>query len=137
MNHINPIHILTLLVVVIFLFAVKLGQTKDELALSKQSYNETLEMVTKIKGFKNIYDAKDTVKKGLDRVLKQPSLASANFEQKMTNNSITITTASIDKAALDSLMSKILNGAYNINMLEIKKLSDEKATVSMEIKWQK
>ena len=135
MNQINPIHILVILIVVVFLFFVKLGQVKNELQVAQNSYNETLEMVTKIKGLKTIYSAKEQTKKALQRVLRQPSLSHANIEKKETNYNIVITSRSIDKKALDSLMSKVLNGVYKINLIDIRRVSNEKASLKLEIKW--
>jgi len=37
--------------------------------------------------------------------------------------------------SLNFLMSKVLNGTYDISELKIKRLSDEKASFIMEIKW--
>lgn len=135
MNHINPIHILALLAVVIFLLFVKLGQAKDELQIAQDSYNETAELVMKIKGLKGIYDAKMQTKKALERILRQSSLAGANIQKKTTSRNIVLTAESIDKRALDSLMSKILNGTYRINLIDIRRLSNEKASLKLEIKW--
>lgn len=135
MNNINPIHILTFLVVVIFLLFVKLSQTRDELSISKQQYDKTLEVVTKIESLQAIYNNKEETKKALQRVLRQSSLASSKIETKETRNNIIITSESMDKKALDSLMSKILNGVYAIDLVEIRRLSSEKVSLKLEIKW--
>ena len=135
MNQINPIHIVALLVVLVFLLFVKLGQAKDALQAAQNSYSETSELVTKINGLKGVYDAKAQTKKALKRILRQPSLVNAHIEQKTTHHNTVLSTNSIDKKALDSLMSKILNGTYNIAQLDIQRVSDEKASVRLEIKW--
>ena len=46
-----------------------------------------------------------------------------------------ISSQSMDKVALNSLMSKILNGSYNVRSMKIKRLSDTNVNFSMEIQW--
>jgi hypothetical protein len=48
---------------------------------------------------------------------------------------VKLSSNSLDKKALDFLMGKIFNSTYNVVVLDIKKLSKEKASFKMEIKW--
>jgi hypothetical protein len=41
----------------------------------------------------------------------------------------------MDKNTLNLLMGKILNASFNITSMQIKKLSDDKVSLDMEIKW--
>lgn len=135
MNQINPIHILAFLIVVLFLLFVKLGQTNNALQTEQNAYDKTSALVTKLKALQNIYDAKAQTKKALERILRQPMLVSADVEQKTRGDLTVLTLKSIDKRALDFLMSKILNAPFNITQLDIERVSDEKANVTLELQW--
>ena len=41
----------------------------------------------------------------------------------------------MDKNALNTLMGKLLNGAYNITSFKVRKLSPNSVSFDMEIKW--
>ena len=135
MNNLNPLHIVALLVVILIFFTMKLSGAKDDLTQNKELYKETLQLATELKGLKKIYPDKNGVKKSINRILKQSSLKSANIKQKVANSSMVLSSESMSKTALNSLMGKLLNGSYNISSLKIKKLSEKNASLSMEIKW--
>jgi len=135
MNRINPLHIGALLLVVLLFSIFKLSSAKSDLVEVKAQFKETQELVTKLSGLKSVYADKKSVKKSLSRVLNLSSLRSANIVQKSRKNGVTLSAASMDKNALNSLMGKLLNGAYQINSFKIKKLSDSKVSFEMEIKW--
>jgi len=135
MNRINPLHIGVLLVVVLLFLVFNLSHTKSELAEEKESYKETLALSSHLGGLKVVYDDKEKVKKALSRILEQPSLKSAKIVQEVKNSGITLSSQSIDADVLNSLMSKLLNGSYNINALDVKKLSPTSATLFVEVLW--
>lgn len=135
MNRINPIHIAVLLIVLLVFFAIKLNSVKSELLEAKEQYSETLELSTKLKGLNDTYSSKADVVKSLNRILKQSSFKLANIKKKIGKTSIVISSENMSKQALNSLMSKLLNGIYNISSLKIKKLSTKKASIKVEIKW--
>lgn len=135
MNRINPLHIGAVLVVLVLFFAFKLSASKEELLLAQAEYKETSLALGELSSLSSAYMGKDEVKKSLQRILMQPSLKSANIEQSIKANSLLLRSSSMDKDALNSIMGKLLNGAYDIASFEIKKLSDTKASFEMEIKW--
>jgi hypothetical protein len=115
--------------------ALKLSNAKSELVEAKASYQETAKLSTALSGLKDVYADKDKVKKSVERILKTPSLASANIEQKQTKSGLSLNSQSIDITALNSVMGKFLNASFNIATLKIKKLSPTKASLYMEITW--
>ena len=135
MNRINPLHIGALLLVVLLFSIFKLSSAKSDLVKVKEEYKEVRELATSLSGLKTVYADKKSVKKALERVLKLSSLRSANIQQKSKKSGVTLSSVSMDKNALNSLMGKLLNGAYQINSFKIKKLSDSKVSFEMEIKW--
>ncbi|DAB29472.1 MAG TPA: hypothetical protein CFH84_09285 [Sulfurimonas sp. UBA12504] len=135
MNRLNPLYIGVGLVLLALLLLLKLSSAKEELLLAKADYKETSLTLGEISSLSSAYMSKDEVKKSLQRILSQPSLKSANIEQNIKNNTFFLHSSSMDKEALSSLMGKLLNGAYNIGAFEIKKLSENKASLEVEIKW--
>lgn len=135
MNRINPIYAVLFLVLLVIIFMFGLQNVKSELSEAKYTYEETSQLAIELKGLKKTYSDKKAILKSIDRILRQSSLKSANIEKKITSSSFIITSRSIEKVAMNSLMSKFLNGAYNIHALKIKRLSAEKASIEMEIKW--
>ncbi len=135
MNRVNPLQIALLLVVVITFLLFKLSSLKEELLEANESYKTSEKLAIDLNSLKSVYASPKKTQKAINRILAQRSLRGANLEIKREKKSIKITTKSIDTAALNSLMGKILNGSYNITLLKIKRLSETKASLVLEIKW--
>ena len=135
MNQVNPLHVGALFVALLAFLFFTLSGAKSELVQAKESYIQSEELALKLSGLKDTYADTKGTKKALQRVLAQPSLKSANLEVKHAKTLVKIATKSIDTTALNSLMGKILNGSYNVTRMKIKKLSETKASLEMEIKW--
>jgi len=135
MNRINPLHIGVLLVVVLLFFVYKLSGAKSELIEARDSYKETKEISLRLSGLKEVYEEKEKVEKALKRILEQPSLSAAKIEQEKKATGLIISSQNMELDALNSLMSKLLNGLYNIKTVEIKKLTPTTASFMMEITW--
>lgn len=135
MNRINPIHIGILLIVILVFISMKLHSVQAEYNLEKDSYKKTLLLADELKGLKDVYSNKIQIKKSIQKILRHSSLRSANISQDMKKNRIKISSKSIDIKALNFLMGKLLNGTYQIDSLKIKRLSDIKASLDLEIKW--
>lgn len=135
MNQVNPLHIGVLLVVIIAFLLFTLKGVKAELLEEKALYQESEKLAVELSSLKSVYANKKKTKKAIDRVLAQSSLRSAGLDVKREKSSIRISSKSVDTEVLNSLMGKILNGSYNITELKIKKLSETKASLRMEIKW--
>lgn len=126
MNRINPLYLGLFLVFILLISVFQLNDAKDELKEVKSSYKKTLKIANELKALKSVYKEKQKIKTILN---------SAKVDTKYKKNSVKVHSKSMDKKTLTNLMSKLLNGSYNINSLDIKKLSDEKVSFSMEIKW--
>jgi len=135
MNRINPLHILFFVMLILLITMFKLNSSKNELAIVGETYNETLVVSSKLKEFHKTYEDRKQIKKSLDRILKRSSLRKANITKKVSKSNIIISSESMNKIALNSLMGKVINGSYNVVSLKIKKLSDKKVSIRLEIKW--
>lgn len=125
MNRVNPLYFGGFLIVVLLFFSFKLNIAKSELAEAKESYKESLKLSTSLSELKKVYT-------------KEPRLTafkSASIVQTKTKSGVNLSAKSINIKELNSLMGKLLNGAYNIEALKIKKISATEASLHLEIKW--
>ena len=135
MNQINPLHVGVLLVAILAFIFFNLGGLRTELAEANLGYKESEKLAVELSSLKDAYADKKKTRQTLNRILAQQSLKAADLEIRQDKSSIKVSSKSIDLPALNSLMSKALNGSYNITGLKIKKLSETKASLQMEIKW--
>ena len=135
MNQVNPLQIGTLLAVVIAFLFFKLHGVKSELVEATQSYKMSEKLAVEVSSLKAVYANTKKTKNALNRILAQGSLRAAALDVKRNKKNIKISSKSIETKALNSLMGKILNGSYKITNLKIKRLSETKASLEMEIKW--
>ncbi|QSZ40703.1 hypothetical protein GJV85_00735 [Sulfurimonas aquatica] len=135
MNQISPLHIGAFLIALLAFTFFQLSNLQEELVDASDSYAESEKLAVELSSLKEVYASKSKTKKAIDRVLNQSTLRSTDLDIKRTKSSISIASKSIDAKALNSLMGKILNASYNITRLKIKKLSETKASLDMEIKW--
>ncbi|MDF1883052.1 hypothetical protein JHD49_03785 [Sulfurimonas sp. SAG-AH-194-C21] len=135
MNQINPLHIGAFLVALIAFLFFKLHGVKEELIQANSSYKTSEKLAVEVSSLKSVYAIKKKTQKAIDRVLTNGSLKEVDLDIKRNKQSIKINSKSIATKALNFLMGKILNSSYKITKLKIKSLSNEKASLEMEIQW--
>ena len=135
MNKINPLHIAALLLVLLAFFMLKLSGVKTELAETKKLYTQTRTVAQDLAGLKKAYANKQNTQRSINRILKQPSLRSVNIEKKSTRKGLVLSAAKMDRIALNSFFSKILNGTFMIKGVQIKKIDENYASMRLEIQW--
>ena len=135
MNQINPIHLIVLMVTILLFSLYSLGGEKERLSDEKASFIQSEQLAINLNSVKSLYANKKKTQKDLNRILSLSTLKSEKIDVKRSKSSINISSQSISSTALNTLMGKIVNGAYNVTKLKIKKLSEEKVSINMEIKW--
>ncbi len=135
MNRINPLYIGLLLVVVLLISVVQLNSSKGKLQEAKLSYKNISKLADNLVSLKKAYANKTKMEKSLRSLLRNKSLQASKMKATFKKSSVKLSSKSIDKNALNYLMGKLVNGSYHISSFEIKKLSEEKASFKMEIKW--
>ncbi len=125
MNRINPLYLGLFLVTMLLFLSFLLSSAKEELSQTKEAYRDSLKLSSELSGLKKVY-----AKKMKLSLLKSPSLV-----QKTTKSGVTLSSDAMDIRELNTLMGKLLNGAYNITILKINRLSQTKASLYLEIKW--
>ncbi|MBD3823339.1 MAG: hypothetical protein IE916_02380 [Epsilonproteobacteria bacterium] len=135
MKKINPLYIVALLLITLGFGVFKLSQNKSALQEEQQAYAKTLELATKLKAYKEIYDKQEMAKRSLDGILKQNLLADAKIVRSDKGTQTTLSSDAIELRALDFLTGKLLNATYEIKKLKIERIDETKARFSMEIAW--
>ena len=135
MNSINPLHIILLLVVVLMFSISKLHNKQDELQEVQKSFNATKKVALELNALKNVYGSKNVVKRSVERILNSRILSKLEIEKRYKKSSVSIKINSIGLVELNNIMGKFLNSSLNLSTFKIKKLSDKKASLEMEIKW--
>jgi hypothetical protein len=131
----NPLHLLALAIVLLAFTYFKLFELKKEINEEKSAFKESKELALKLNEYKKMYADKTHQTQALKRILAQPSLKKEHIEVIKSSKSWKLRAKSISLAPLNSLMNKVLNGTYIIEKLEIKKISNEKAQLYLEIVW--
>jgi len=135
MNRINPLHIIVLLCVVILFLFFKNMTLKEEVREEKNAFKESEHLALKLDSYKKMYTDKKHQQKALLRILAQPSLKNSKIVLAKGLKSWKITASSIKVNSLNSLLSKLLNGAYNIKGLKIDRIDAQHAKLYVEIVW--
>ena len=135
MNRINPVYVLMLLFVVLLMLMYKLDTTKEQVKDSLVEYKSTEALAVKLSSLKEVYADKVNIKKSLQKILRHSSLKSVSLQTKFKKSSLLLTAKSIDKNSLNLLVSKLVNNSFIINKMKVRKISENSAELSMEIKW--
>ena len=135
MNRINPLYIGALLLVLLIMSIYLLNSAKNTLVEVKEDFKQTQKIADELSGLKKAYGDKKSAKKELRRLLAQSTLRDADIKADYKNSGVKISSKSMDKKALDFLMGKLLNSAYDIRKMDIKRLSEQKADLELEIRW--
>jgi predicted nucleic acid-binding Zn-ribbon protein len=134
-NRVNPLYVGAFLLVLLVLAIYSLNSAKNSLRESKESFKTTQKIAYELSGLKKAYSEKKSKLRDMKRLLAQNVLKPAAIDAKFKNSGVSINSKSISKNALDFLMSKLLNSTYDIRKMRIKRLSDEKAELDLDIKW--
>ena len=135
MNRINPLYVGLFLVLFVVFLAFKLGSVKSDLLGAKEEYAKTSKLAVSLSGLKSTYADKKKLKNSLRRILALSAVRQANIVKDEKKSNVKLSSQSMDKKALNVLMGKLLNGSYNITSMKIKRLSKERVSFKMEIKW--
>jgi hypothetical protein len=135
MNRINPLYVGVLLSFVIIFLLFKLSGAKSDFQEAKEAYTKTSKIAINLSGLKGTYANKKKLQASLRRILALSAIRQANISKDEKKSSVKLSSQSMDKKALNVLMGKLLNGSYNITSMKIKRLSKERVSFKMEIKW--
>jgi hypothetical protein len=134
-NRVNPLHIVALLFVALLFGFFKLSSIKEVLQEEEKRYSSSKKVAQELLAYKKLYGDKKRVQNGIERILSQGSLKNVDIVLSRKANSLEIRSKTIKLQELNALMSKILNGAYDVRRIDIKAAGKTEASVAMEIAW--
>ena len=135
MNRFNPLYVGILLLLLLAFFVMQLAEAKKELHEEKKLYEKSLQLALETSALKKAFADKTKEKREILRILTSSVLKNADVKKKLTNSGIYISAKNMDRNALNYFMGKILNATFVITKLQIKKTSENKATLEVKIKW--
>jgi len=135
MSKVNPLYILTFLVILLIFSISKVNYSKEQLKSLKDEYTNIENIANELYVLKKIYADKRSIKHQIESILRNRALSDANIEKVYKKSSIVISSDAISLKGLNFLVGKIVNKTFNIKKLKIKKISKKSATLLMEIAW--
>jgi len=132
MNKINPLHIIALLVVIVLFVFMQIRSAKEELSADSIALKNGKEIALQTTAYRNMYINKGNLKNTLKRIVQQNP---GHLTLKQNAHTIDISSKELSLSELDSLMSRILNGAFKITKLQISKVDKKRASLQLEITW--
>jgi len=134
MKQINPLYIILLLAVILFVVLFKLMQTKTELHEAHNSFYKSKEMVHNIVDLRQSWDNEKNTKNSLARILKSSQLRNAGIVQSAKRDRIELHGSSLDAKSASYLINRLFNEAFVIKSMKIRRISKERASLDVEIK---
>ncbi len=132
-GRINPLYFLLLILVFVLFSTYRLEQAKDRLQEAQEDLKVTEELAIRLMAIKKAYDSKN--KEKLVRFLKSKQFQKSGIKIKNTAGSFGVEASSLDISRLNAILSRVFNGNYNVVGLRVKKRSDDKTELRLEIKW--
>jgi len=135
MRSVNPLHVLGLLVVSAVFMFVELQKVKNELKEEEKIYMTSKHVAQELLAYKKLFGDKKRVYNALKKITSQRSLKNAHLKISSRENSIRIASKSMDLQALNSFLSKLLNGTYLIQSLRISRIDPKHVSLDVEVTW--
>ena len=135
MSRIHPLYLLLLPVVLILFFGYKTAQIQEEIAEQKAAFLQSQKIAHALVTYKKRYRDKEQLKKSIAQILKLTALKKSKITQKWSDHSLLLQASKISAPDAAILLNKILNGAYIIKMIDLKKLNTDKLALRLEITW--
>ena len=132
MNKMNPLHIVALLAVVALFLFVQIRTAKDELSTELTTLKNSKKIALATTAYRDMYANPNKTKRELERIVRQDS---KHLTLRQSAQMTTIDSKALSLSELNSFMSKIFNGTYKIQKLQIDKIDKKSARLELEIAW--
>jgi hypothetical protein len=133
MKKINPLYIVVLLIMLFIFVEYNLHRSKQELEQNFQLFQKNKQLAVKLDALREGYSSKHIAE--FLHILRSDRFKDAKFKIKREGNSLRIVSKNISLDDLNYLFSKILNGNFPIFSFRLTRLSAEKASMVLELKW--
>ncbi len=132
MNKINPLYLLLFFVLVVLLMIYKVSETETQIneVIRQNAHFES--DGKEISGLKNRWKDSDAVVKRIDTILSLKNFSSQISKRDKTKTGYKIVLEGLDNVTLDAFTNKLLNESIAIKSIEIERISETNATISVE-----
>lgn len=133
MKQINPLYVMALLVLILLFVIVRLTSATSAQNEAIASLEKTEKMAKRITTLKRTWEKPTATKKAIARLMKSSVLRGAAVKQKHSKGGLSLKATALNRHQMEYLIGKLFNGSFTIKSYEIKRLSEEKASLNMEI----
>ncbi len=132
MKRINPLYILILSLAAAFFAAYSASKKEKELEKLQIEYREKKDLALRLWALKNAYSPKR--KRALLQLLRSQKVQKSGIKFDEKPNRLEISGKNVDAKAANLVVSKVLNGTYNLKKLALRK-ANKGLDLEMEIVW--
>jgi type II secretory pathway component PulJ len=133
MKQINPFYLALFLFAMLGFVIFKLDGAQEVHRQTRDHLRQTTAMAEEIVALKRSWGDTKKAKSSLDRLLRASQLQSVAIKQTKKRGLVILESKAIKANAANYLLNKLLNGAYTLKAMKIKRLDDETASLYLEI----
>ena len=133
MKQINPLYLILLLTVVLFIVLFKQMDAKKRLHETQNSFQKTKTVLSTIVDLNHSWGNKKRTADTLGIILKSSSLRNAKIVRKDKRGIVELHSASIDSKSASYLINRLLNETFTLKSMKIQRLSSQRASLDVEI----
>ncbi len=133
MKQINPLYIALLLIAALVVVTLKLDRAQELQKQSVAALQESESTAKRIVALQKEWDDGKASRAKFDRILDAAPLRGIDFNRQNKADRIIISAETIEKRAADYLLNKLLNGAFVIKSLKLRRLDDRQASLQLEV----
>jgi len=132
-KQINPLYIALLLIAALVVVTLKLDRAQELQKQSVAALQESESTAKRIVALQKEWDDGKASRAKFDRILDAAPLRGIDFNRQNKADRIIISAETIEKRAADYLLNKLLNGAFVIKSLKLRRLDDRQASLQLEV----
>jgi hypothetical protein len=132
-KQINPLYLALFLFALLGFVVFKLDGAQEAQRLARDDLSKTETTAEEIVALKRSWDDAKKTKSSLARLLRASQLQSAAIKQTKKQGLMVLESKAIKADAANYLLNKLLNGAYTLKTMRIKRLDSETASLYLEV----
>jgi uncharacterized membrane protein affecting hemolysin expression len=132
-KQINPFYLALFLVAMLGFVIFKLDNAQQMQRQARDDLRKTTATAEEIVALKRSWGDTKKAKDSLDRLLRSSQLQSAAISQTKKRGVVILESKAIKADAANYFLNKLLNGAFALKAMKLKRLDDETASLYLEI----
>jgi hypothetical protein len=132
-KQINPLYLALFLVATLGFVVFKLNSAQEAQRQARDDLSKTATMAEEIVALKRGWDDSKRTRSSLERLLRASQLQSAAIKQTKKQGLVVLESKAIKADAANYLLNKLLNGAYTLKTMKVRRLDGETASLYLEV----